>query len=275
MVMDYLGLLIVVIGGVVFTILTQDIHIFPGAFFPKFRIWDRGKKAPYPVESSFIKTVDGKALELWRHPNEEETDLSKYIGIVCHGNGSTLEDFLFYQMWLSELGIRSYNFDYRGFGRSEGWPSEKGIYKDSEAVWEHVLMTEGVDASQIIVVGVSIGSGPAARLARTYQPPLLILSSAFIDLKSVVRSQSIIGWLAPFVRHSFPTIEYVRELKTTHVLLAHGLNDTIVPPEHSNMLEGAYTGSGHVRRCVSAEGGHNMAFFDLKNELKEIVKKWL
>jgi pimeloyl-ACP methyl ester carboxylesterase len=178
-------------------------------------------------------------------------------------------------MWLADLGILSYSFDYRGFGRSTGWPSERGFNKDSDSVWSYVTDREGVSAKQIVVVGISVGSAPASRIAAIHQPKLLLLSSAFTDLKSAARAQPVVGLLAPFVWHRFPTVEHVSRLKETHLLLAHGLRDKIVPPHHSEVLREAYVGGGNVRRLTSEDTGHNMAFYGLKDELKEAMLEWL
>lgn len=238
-------------------------------------IGQRNKKIPPPVEGSFIESTDGTRLEVWRHPPRRKSELSSYVAVIFHGNGGPVENFIFSQMWFAELGIASYDLDYRGFGRSGGWPSEKGIYRDSDAFWEYVVQRENLEPSQIIVLGISVGSGPAARIAALHQPKLLLLSSAFTDLKSAARAQPVLGVLAPFVWYKFPTIDYVRKLERTDLLLAHGLRDRIVPPNHSELLEDAYSGTGRVRRVFSEEADHNSAFFALTNEMEETIAEWL
>lgn len=270
--MDLISIALYSLIFIVLLVATQDIHIFPGAFFSKAMYpWQRGKKVPPRVESHFIESTDGTRLEVWRYIPESKADLSGYRAIIFHGNGGPVESFIFIQMWLADLGIASYNFDYRGFGRSGGWPTERGIYRDSDAVWRWVLEREGINPSKLIVIGISVGSGPAARMAALHQPKLLLLSSAFTDLRSTVRSQALVGFLWPFVWSKFPTIDYVKQLKTTHLLIAHGLRDNIVPSSHSIKLEEAYGGSGSVLRFTSEITGHNMAFYDLKDRLKSAL----
>ena len=250
------------LGFVVFLILTQDIHIFPGAFFSKIkRLFKARIIVPPMVKSSFVTTSDGKNIEVWKHPSEVNGENNKYVAIIFHGNGGSLQNFLFIQMYLADLGIKSYNFDYRGYGRSSGWPSEKGIFKDSDAVWDYVQSEEVVSSENIIIIGISVGSAPAARIASIHKPKLLLLASAFKDLRSAVRSQKIVGLLAPFVRHKFPTIDFVSQLEKTDLLIAHSLKDSIVPHQHSEMIEGSYSGSGRVLRLTTDDTGHNMAFY--------------
>ena len=124
-------------------------------------------------------------------------------------------------------------------------------------------------------MGISVGSGPAARLASIYEPKLLLLCSAFTDMKSTVRAQPLVGLLWPFVWSKFPTIDFVKELKSTSLIIAHGQKDNIVPAVHSERIESAYRGNGRVVRLSSKMAGHNMAFYNLKDELKESLREVL
>jgi uncharacterized protein len=274
--MGLLHFALYLLGLVIFLVLTQDIHIFPGAFLSRITyFWQRNKPIPCEVESIFVATKDNVSLELWRYAPCEQSEYSKYVGLVFHGNGASLENFIFVQMWLAEMGIASYGFDYRGFGRSSGWPSERGIYLDSDTVWDYVLRREQLDHSRIIVIGISVGSAPAARIAGLHQPKVLLLSSPFTDLRSVVRAQPIAGLFSSLIWTKFPTISYLKELRQTHLLLAHGLKDNLIPSSHSVELERAYKGQGKVRRLTSPTAGHNGTFYDLRHEIKETLISWL
>ena len=274
--MTVLWIILYMLGFVLLLILTQNVQIFPGAFISKMQFARRQEKQiPPGVESFFLTTPDKVEIEVWRHEETQKSDLSQYIAIVFHGNGGPVENFIFTQMWLGELGIASYGFDYRGFGRSCGWPSEKGMYTDSDTVVEHVLKREEIDASKVIIVGISVGSAPAARAASLHGVRLLILSSAFTDLRSAARAQPLLGWLAPFVWYQLPTKQFVSELGETHLLLARGMQDRIVPPDHSSQLLASYRGSGYNELLSSDVAGHNMTFFALKDELKAELRRML
>jgi alpha-beta hydrolase superfamily lysophospholipase len=266
--MGFVEIFLYALGFLVLVILTQDIHIFPGSFTSRlFRLIQK-RVTPLEVESVTIKSSDGVALEVWRYEGIPSDHHRRVAAIICHGNGGSMEHFLFVQMWLAEQGICSYNFDYRAFGQSGGlWPSESGMYRDAEAVAGYVLERERIGPEDLIVVGISIGSGPASKLAAEISPAVLLLVSAFTDLRSVVRSQKPLGILAPFVWHRFPTEEHIEKLRDTHLLLAHGMQDRIVPAHHSESLEKAYQGEGSVTRFESAEAGHNLALYALRREL--------
>lgn len=250
-------------------VLTQDIHIFPGALFSLLRGRIRDPKTlPRGVESVFVTTEDGKSLEVWRLPADPlESSRFPYCAIIFHGNGASLENFFAVQLWFSSLGITSYSFDYRGFGKSSGWPSEKGINRDSDAVWQYVAERESLPANRLIVFGMSVGGAPAARIASIHQPKVLILVSTFTDLKQVVREQFLVGFLAPFVWYAMRTIDYVRELGQTHLILAHGEKDRLIRPYHSEKLLEAYKGSDVPARITTLVPGHNSTFFAVRNQL--------
>ncbi len=251
-------------------ILTQDVQIFPGVLFSLFSSARRDLRSlPQGVESVFIKTKDGKSLELWRLPAAEDVPKRPFVGLAFHGNAGTVDDFFLMQLWFQELGMTSYGFDYRGFGKSSGWPSEKGICSDGDAVWDYITGREKIDADKIIVCGFSVGSAPAARIAALHQPKLLVLVSAFTSIKDVIRSKLLFRFLAPFCWWRLSTIDYVRELRSTALVLLHGTRDNIVPAKHAEQLEKAYCGSGGVERIMLEGLDHNMVFYSGMKQLGE------
>ena len=111
----------------VFPNLTQSLFSEKGA--------RSADKVPEGVKSFVIKTSDGEELETWRMSATQKDKNYPKMAIVFHGNAASVRTTYGYQDALNRVGIPSYSFDYRGIGRSTGWPSEKGLYKDSEAVW--------------------------------------------------------------------------------------------------------------------------------------------
>ncbi|MCO6430806.1 MAG: hypothetical protein J5J00_08085 [Deltaproteobacteria bacterium] len=91
---------------------------------------------------------------------------------------------------------------------------------------------------------------------------------AFIGDEWISKDSSSIN---RFVWSKFPTIEFVKQLRETDLVIAHGAMDRIVPGSHSIEIEKAYKGEGRVLRLKSQIAGHNMAFYDLKDELKKAI----
>lgn len=222
----WLRLPIAFLGVSIFFVVTQDTQIFPGALGSLFKSNQREVSTlPEGVIGRFVETLDGERLEVWKLPVVG----SKSAAVIFHGNAGDVENFFPYQKFFQQLGITSYGFDYRGFGKSSGWPSEEGLEADAHAVLRHVTEVERVPADSLILVGVSIGTGPASFAARVYKPKTLLLISPFISLPEAVATVPLFGLLHPFIRHEFPVAENVRSLKGTCVIVAHGQKDSVIP----------------------------------------------
>lgn len=233
-------------------LLAGCLQIFPGVVVSKIVGPEHSAKSlPAGVESFFVESSNGHKVELWRLAVDSEK-AKPYVGLIFHGNEGTLPRYFAIQRWFQELGITSYSFDYRGYGRSSGWPTEKGIYDDSESVWGYIARREGMKPSQMIVMGYSLGGAPAAGIARRYQPKLLILISAFTSIPDLVKERyPVLSLFTPTSLFAFPTIEDVGGLTDTSLVILHGVNDGVIPPDHSRQLEQAYRGSGTVKRLLS------------------------
>ena len=232
------------------------------------------KTLPFGVQGFFTETEDGKQLEVWHMPVADESVRLPYIGMVFHGNAGSLENFFLMQLWFEELGIPSYSFDYRGFGKSSGWPSEKGLEKDSDAFWKFVTERENADASKIILCAFSLGSPFAARIAAKHHPKLLVLTAPFLSVAEVMQESYLLRCLRPFAWNKLPTNEYVAKLETTDLILAHGTNDNIISEHHSAELAKLYRGSGRVE-LIRPPYGHNDLFYRGWEPLTNAVKRFL
>ena len=267
-----ISVLLYSLGFVLIIVVTQDIHLFPGAFYSLLTRKKRDPRTlPAGIESDFISTSDQKRLEVWRHESEPSVEKLPFIAVIFHGNGAPLKNFLVVQQWFAALGISNYGFDYRGFGKSSGWPSETGIEEDSDTVWNYVLQREEITPEQVIVLGVSVGCAPAARIAALHQPKMLVLVSAFIDLKTVVDEQLLFGPLSRFLWYRFPTIDYVKQLESADLLLAHGEKDRLIRPYHTKVLQEAYRGSGCVERVTTNAPGHTSTFY----ATRKVLGQWI
>lgn len=239
----------------VLTILCQNPLIFPGAphdfWFPVARI-----EAPQGVESGFVNTLDGDKLEFWRLAKPTHST-RKQVALILHGNFGDLGRFFYIQEEFRSIGITSYDIDYRGYGRSTGWPTEEGLYQDAEALWNLVMEREKILPEDIIVVGVSLGSGPASYLAEKYHPRALLLVAPYTSIPEVVRDRPVLGLLSPFVWIHFPNVDRMKHLSDVCVVSAHGEKDRKINIEHSRRLQAAY-GVGRGFHFIShPEADHN------------------
>ena len=151
---------------VIIIVYTQDYLVFPGLLAATPIV-------PKNVEALTVITKDKEHISVWRVAAKENQ--RKPVVLLFHGNGQNVETFEGIQKWFSALGFNNYSVEYRGFGASSGFPSEKGIYLDGEASIEFLIEKEHISPHEIIVFGFSIGTGPAAYIASKYKVGTLVL----------------------------------------------------------------------------------------------------
>ncbi len=234
-----------------FFIFTQDLQIFPSL---RYSTKGTGLVAPPFVEESRVLTSDKESIVVWRMAAQNDR---KGTVIFLHGNGDTRASSVGVQQILSQHGLSSYSFDYRGVQGSTGWPTEEGIYLDGEAVVDFAAKQERISARELIILGVSIGTGPAAYLAQRYDVTTVALVSPYERFDTLVGEMPLFGLLTPFLKYSFPTIDHLRATSETRIIIAHGTVDTIIPYAHTQRIETALSAS-HSPHILRFEGyGHN------------------
>ena len=103
-------------------------------------------------ESVSFETRDGAPLSGWFVPSEN----ARGVVLFCHGNAGNISHRLESIMVFNQLGLDILIFDYRGYGQSEGKPSENGAYRDAEAAWHYLVEERQVNPSNIIIFGRSL-----------------------------------------------------------------------------------------------------------------------
>ncbi len=204
-------------------------------------------------ESVYMNTADGLRLHGWFLPARG----ARKVLLFCHGNAGNISHRLDSLKLFHDLGLNVLIFDYRGYGRSQGKPSEQGTYDDAEAVWNHLTQERDFAAQDIIVFGRSLGAAIAAELAARHPPGALILESGFIsvpDLASDLYPWLPVRWLARF---SYNTRAYLGAVSSP-VLVAHSRDDEIIPFKHGEKL---FTIANELKRFLELRGGHNDGFY--------------
>tara|TARA_B100001971_G_scaffold67532_1_gene62178 strand:+ start:1051 stop:1818 length:768 start_codon:yes stop_codon:yes gene_type:complete len=134
-------------------------------------------------EDAFLTTSDGVKIHGWWAPGGSKTTL-----LWFHGNGGNIGDRVENLLLLHDrLGVSVFILDYRGYGRSEGKPSEKGLYLDAEAAVEYLTREHGLSvADDVVVFGRSLGCGVAVEVAARHQVRAVILESGFPSVQAMV-----------------------------------------------------------------------------------------
>ena len=178
-----------------------------------------------------IETDDGERLHGWWIPAHRPP-----IGhlLLCHGNAGNVCDRLAHAELLVAAGLDVLLFDYRGYGRSSGRPSEEGTYRDSRAALTAVLRQPGVDRSRVSYLGESLGGAVALALALEHPPAALILQSTFAGVREMARVHYPFV-PAGLVPDAYPSLRLIRGLEAP-LLVLHGDRDDLVPLSQGRAL---------------------------------------
>ena len=176
---------------------------------------------PAKFEEIDIKTTDNKLLSglLFK------ADSSKGLIFYLHGNAGALNVWGEVAPWYTNLHYDVFMLDYRGFGKSEGSISgESQIFQDVQTAYNEMKRLYHEDS--IIVLGYSIGTGPAAELASTNAPRLLILQAPYFSLLDLVKHNypALPGFI---LKYKFETNKYLMNCKTP-VVIFHGDADEVI-----------------------------------------------
>ncbi len=186
--------------------------------------------------------------------------------LFFHGNGDSMRGAIEATRGPAAAGHGLMLAEYRGYGGNPGSPGEAGFYRDGEAAvrW---LENAGVRARDIVVVGNSIGSGPATEMAARHHVAALVLVSGFSDLPSVVQRQVPLVPRA-LVRDGFDNRAKLAQVKAP-VFLMHGDADTLVTPDNLDRLSRARPGAA-VERVAGI--GHELAY---TAPAQAILTRWI
>jgi fermentation-respiration switch protein FrsA (DUF1100 family) len=206
--------------------------------------------APAGFRLVHSRTADGLRLSAFYRP---AAPVRKTI-LFFHGNGDNILGAIEATRGPAAAGHGLMLVEYRGYGGNPGSPDEAGLYRDGEAAMRW-LAAAGVEARNVVVVGNSIGSGPATEMALRHDVAALMLVSGLADLPSVVKSQIPIvpRWL---VRDRFDNAAKLARVKAP-VYLMHGDADALVKPGNLARLARARP-DATVARVAGV--GHELAY---------------
>ena len=171
--------------------------------------------------------------------------------VFFHGNAGSLDGSTAATRTLAEQGYGVLLVSYRGYGGNPGKPSEAGLFKDGRAAMAF-LAGRGVAPDRTIIIGNSIGSGPATQMAQEFDPAALILVSPFASLVEVASDALPIVPAAALLSDRYANIDKLPQLGMP-ILIQHGTADTVVPFSQGEKLSRAaaqtdfqsFAGAGH------------------------------
>jgi len=220
-----------------------------------------------PGEVLHLSTSDGVRIQAWwyslqeREPRNDSGSRAPGPAVLfLHGNAGDISHRTPMARGLLREGLSVLLLEYRGYGGSEGTPSEDGLSADALAGYDFMVEQVG-DPRGIVVLGRSMGGAVAARLVADRPTGGLILESAFTSLGAMARTlyPFFPGFFFRRLRGRFDTLAKVREVEVP-VLVVHGAEDEIVPVQMGRVLYDAAEGSD--RQWMEVPGaGHNDVFW--------------
>jgi uncharacterized protein len=217
-------------------------------FFPEKTAKDYKFQFKEPFQEWFFETEDNKLLNgiLFK------SDSSKGLIFYLHGNAGSLKNWGEIAKTYASLNYDLFMLDYRGYGKSEGAiVSEKQFYNDIQLVYD--TLKKKYAENKIIILGYSIGTGPATKLASTNNAKLLILQAPYYSLTDMMHHNY------PFVpkfilKYKFETNKFIKECKMP-VVIFHGNNDEVIYYNSSVKLKALFK---RTDKLITLNGqGHN------------------
>lgn len=225
-------------------------------FHPSSQMIDTPDRLNINWSEHWIETEDGIQIHGWMIGEPE----NQPVVVYSHGNAGNISGRIDIAGGIARQGAAVFLYDYRGYGRSEGSPSEQGIYRDGNAVVHYLRHRMGIPEEQMVFYGRSLGGAVAARQSAEFDGAGLVLDSSFINGKEIAAD------LYPFVPGflvtiRFPVDEDLRRSDVKHVMIMIAKNDRIIGIRHGKELyELASLDKDKHVHLVELEGGHNDSF---------------
>ena len=221
-------------------------------YFPERELVTTPRVIGFAYEDVWLSTEDGVRVHGWFIPAPS----ARATLLFLHGNGGNISHRLEKIAIFRRLGLEVLIVDYRGYGQSEGKPSEEGTYRDARAAWRYLTQTRGLAASRIVVYGESLGGAVAAQLSTEQTPRALILESSFTSVPDL--GAEVYPWLPVrlLARYAYSVKDSLARVQGP-VLIVHSRDDEIVPFHHAERL---FAAAREPKRLLAIRGGHNDGF---------------
>jgi fermentation-respiration switch protein FrsA (DUF1100 family) len=220
-----------------------------------------------PYEDVYFKTADGETINGWFIPAEN----AKATFLYCHGNEGNLTDRLSRINFFHKMKMNVFIFDYRGYGKSSGKPSEQGLYKDAQAAYDYMVRKKEIDKNSIVILGVSMGGAVATDLCLNRKAKALILESTIVSLQTQAQDLYPFLPIKLFVHDEFDTISKMRNIHIPK-LITHGIDDEVVSFKHARFL---FDDAPPPKKFLPFHGGHSDDVYKISDTYKDELYQFL
>lgn len=243
--------------------LFQRSLLYPGATFNQFT---GAPEAPEPFENFDIKTKDALTLRGWYKKAAPNRPTLVYF----HGNADNLPSTLHYHDLITDKGLGVLLTTYRGYSGMKGRPSEQNNYDDAQKFLE-ALIKSGIQESDIILYGFSLGTGIAAEMATRFpDAKALVLGAPYTNMVNVAAFHYPFLPVNLILKDRYDTLSKMEKISMP-VLIANGAQDEIIPASHGKALASALKGKDIT--FLQTNGRHVNFFFDYGGD--KLIADWV
>ena len=236
-------------------------------YYPQREMVMTPQDAGLAYEAVTFEAADGVRLYGWF----VSAEASRGVVLFCHGNAGNISHRLDSLRLFHSLGLSTFIFDYRGYGQSEGTPTEQGTYLDVEAAWNYLVQKGQVDPTEIVVFGRSLGGAVAAWLAGKHAPRALIIESTFTSVPDI--GAELYPYLPVKLLSAlrYNTLEYLRRVSCP-VLVVHSADDEMISFTHGQRL---FEAANEPKELLEITGSHNEGFLSSTMSYEEGLKAFI
>ncbi len=219
-------------------------------FHPTRKIVQLPTDVGLEYEDVYFKTSDHVKLNGWLIKGTSNTTV-----LFFHGNGANISLRMGKLKMFHDLGLSTLIVDYRGYGRSEGIPSELGIYRDGQAAYEYLLTRTDVNKNKLVIYGESLGGAVAIDLASKVKVDALVVDSSFTS--AVAMGKLLYPMIPEFlVGFKFDSVTKITKISVPK-LFFHSQTDDLVPWSLGQEL---YRAAAEPKEFAEVHGSHNNSF---------------
>lgn len=224
---------------------------YKSLYYPMQGIEFTPKDIGLDYEEVMLTTKDGAEISGWFIPSESP----RATLLFAHGNGGNISHRLEKIRMFNSIKVNTMIFDYRGYGKSTGRPSESGLYLDAKTVYDYLLNERKIPAPQIIGYGESMGGAVIIDLAAGNNMGGLIIESSFTSVRDM--GKMIFPFIPTFLyKTRYDSLSKIKDIGFPK-LMFHSSSDEIVPYVLGKRL---FEAAPDPKKFIELNGSHNDAF---------------
>ncbi|MBL7081131.1 MAG: alpha/beta hydrolase [Candidatus Omnitrophica bacterium] len=238
-----------------------------GIYYPIKEIELTPSNTGLKYEDVFFDTDDNLKLNGWFIPAENPRGTL----LFCHGNAGNISHRIEIIKIFNKLNLNVFIFDYRGYGRSQGSPTEAGLYRDAQAAYKYLLTRKDINKDTIVIYGKSIGANVAVDLVSKVKAAALISESGFssaYDMGKKLFPYLPVKWI---ITIKYDALTKIRNISIPKLII-HSKNDEVIPFKLGEKL---FEAALEPKEFYQMQGSHNEAVFMAKEEYSVKINNFL